>query len=119
MYVTLSDENKEERENGERKRRLLFLAKRAEKLLGKYAQYLRHCACNLLLGTPSHIPISIPTTHLTYSVYPTPLTPIKNMPHPFRIVRDHGLDGTALTAEEKTLDPIPDTAHCTGWSYNR
>ena len=82
MYVTLSDENKEERENGERKRRLLFLAKRAEKLLGKYAQYLRHCACNLLHGTPSHTPIPIPTMRLTYSVYPTPLTPSKLCPIP-------------------------------------
>jgi hypothetical protein len=30
-----SDEGREDRESGERKRRLLFLAKRAEKLLGQ------------------------------------------------------------------------------------
>jgi hypothetical protein len=39
-----SDEGREDRESGERKRRLLFLAKRAEKLLGQLYSFSPSCA---------------------------------------------------------------------------
>jgi hypothetical protein len=45
MYLlnASSDEGREDRESGERKRRLLFLAKRAEKLLGQFHSFSPSC----------------------------------------------------------------------------